>query len=141
MFVRRATSRSISAPDRTGSIMKYGPAFPCTPIKAVDPPGGWMVRVRYMKRMEKPTAREMAKGPVPIRCTTATAIVEETRCPPTRFRGCARGDSAAPKRRTADAPKEPIRRGCPDMRATSTMARMAIEPLMEPQRAYLNESG
>jgi len=83
----------------------------------------------------------MVKGFEPSSDTMTTAAAAETRCPPTRFLGWARGDSLAPKSRTAEAPKEPINSGKPAILVIARMARIDKVPLISPQVAYVSDLG
>jgi hypothetical protein len=65
----------------------------------------------FITKIDSPTPRAMAKVVDPKRATTITATMAETRCPPTRLRGWDSGESVAPKRRTAEAPNDPISNG------------------------------
>ena len=67
-------------------------AEPVTAIKAVAPPGGWSVLVICIKTMDKETANGAEIHKISgINFWIVTPIIAETKCPPTKFRGCANG--------------------------------------------------
>jgi hypothetical protein len=95
----------------------------------------------YIRKMAAPTPKAIAYGPEPQNETIRTAVIADRRWPPIRLRGWAKGDSLAPKRRTADAPRDPIRSGYPVILVTAKMARIDRVPLINPHTAYFNDRG
>lgn len=88
-------------------------AEPILAISAVAPPGGCIVFVICIATIESDTASADATHNISgdgNNLCAVTPIKAHTRCPPTRFRGCASGLLVAPYTSTADAPKEPIRK-------------------------------
>lgn len=83
-------------------------------MRAVAPPGGCKVWVRYITRIDNPTDIPIVKKLVPKHHTKMTAMHAEIRCPPMRFLGWERGASGTANNNTAVAPKDPMRRGCPE---------------------------
>jgi hypothetical protein len=100
-----------------------------------------VVFVIYIRKMEAPTPKAIAYGPLPKSATITTATMADTRWPPTRLRGWAKYDSLAEHRRTAEAPKDPIRRGNPAILVTAKMARTDSVPLTNPHMAYFKDLG
>lgn len=68
---------------------------PITAIKAHAPPGGCTVFVKFIVINAKATATAAVNQfPIPIVCSshlTKTPIRDDSRYPPTTFRGCANG--------------------------------------------------
>lgn len=109
-------------------------------MRAVAPPGGCKVCVRYITKIDRPTESPNVKKLVPMVCTRITAIVADKRCPPIKFLGCDKGASGTAKRRTAVAPKDPMSRLCPDRLVMSKIDQMAIVLLTKLQMANRKES-
>ncbi len=78
-------------------------------VRAVAPPGGWIVSVQTITTMASATAAAIEYHSTPRRITHMAPMKAENRCPKNTFFGLDSGPSGTAKIRTAVAPNDVTR--------------------------------